>query len=270
MKVSVIIPCHNRGGFLKETCDSIANQTHENWEVLIINDGSTDNTEEISIEICNNDNRFRYFGKNNGGVSSARNLGLDNATGDYIQFLDSDDLLEPTKFEKSVKSNVDLCITNFEMFSNKRLAPFCKLEGEEFTYKNVLMNWDVKFCIPIHCGLFSALKMKGIRFNEELKAKEDWVFWLDFLSKNPKVLFLNEPLALYRLHSSNMCKDKSHMEENSKSVYKFIYNRLSEVHKVLFFEKVAVDFVNERSKCDFLYEKYNKEKKKRKKNNNNI
>jgi len=265
MKVTVIIPCHNRGSFLKETCLSIMNQTHINWEVLIVNDGSTDNTEEVAKEICDSDGRFKYFYKINGGVSSARNLALENVTGDYIQFLDSDDLLEPTKFEKSINSKADLCITNFEMFSTKREAPFCKLEGVEFTYKSILVNWDVNFCIPIHCGFFDAKIMKGIRFNEELKAKEDWVFWLDFLKNKPKVTFINETLALYRLHNANMTKDKAHMEDNSKVVYGFIYSSLTEGYKKIFFDKVALDFVNERSKSDYIYDRYKREQVKRKK-----
>jgi len=262
MKISIIIPCYNQASFLEETCLSIINQTYSNWEVLIVNDGSTDNTEAISKKICDKDERFKYYLKENGGLSSARNYGLDRATGDYIQFLDSDDLLEPTKFEKSISKNKDLVICNFQMLENeKKTAPFCSLDVAEFTYESILVNWDVKFSIPIHCGLFSIKIIGDTRFNENLKAKEDWVFWLSCFKNNPKVSFINEILAIYRLHDSNMCKDKSHMEENSKVAYGFIYSTLSEKHKELFFKKIAVDFVNERSKCDYLYDRYVKEKK---------
>jgi glycosyltransferase involved in cell wall biosynthesis len=265
MKISVIIPCYNQAGFLKETCNSVLNQTYANWEVLLINDGSTDDTEIVAKEICDNDERFKYFYKENGGLSSARNYGLDKMSGDYIQFLDSDDLLEFTKFEKSINSGAELCITNFEMLSTKREEPFCILEGEEFTYENVLLNWDVKFSIPIHCGLFSAKMISDIKFNLNLKAKEDWVFWLDFLKKKPKVSFINEPLTIYRLHDSNMCKDKSHMDDNCKVAYEFIYSKLSEYYKGVFFKSIAINFVNERSKCDYIYERYTNEKKKKNK-----
>jgi len=261
--VSVIIPCYNQAVFLKETCESVVSQTYINWEVLIINDGSTDLTESVAKEICDKDKRFKYYYKENGGLSSARNLGLDNASGDYIQFLDSDDLLEPNKFKKSLEKQSDLMITNFMMLNKKKRAPFCQLEGNEFSYKNVLLDWDVKFSIPIHCGLFSTKILGDIRFSQDLKAKEDWFFWLSFLKKKPRVLFINEPLVLYRLHNSNMCKDNSHMEENSKAVYRFIYSTLSEKFKELFFNKVAVNFVEERSKSEYYYKRYRKEKKRK-------
>ena len=89
-KVSIIIPCYNQAEFLEETLGSVLKQTHTNWECLIVNDGSTDVTEKIAQQFISKDQRFKYFFKENGGLSSARNYGLDQSTGNYIQFLDSD------------------------------------------------------------------------------------------------------------------------------------------------------------------------------------
>jgi hypothetical protein len=87
IKISVIIPCYNQGLFLKEACDSLINQTFTDFEVIIVNDGSIDETEKIALSICNEDSRFRYYSKENGGLSSARNIGLKHASGNLYNFL---------------------------------------------------------------------------------------------------------------------------------------------------------------------------------------
>jgi glycosyltransferase involved in cell wall biosynthesis len=89
-KVSVIIPTYNRGYIVGEAIESVLSQTFDDFEIMVVDDGSTDNTRNVVNFI--NDNRIKYFYKNNGGVSSARNMGLDKAAGEYIAFLDSDDL----------------------------------------------------------------------------------------------------------------------------------------------------------------------------------
>lgn len=100
MRVSVIIPTYNRAHYVSQAIDSVLAQTHEDFEILIVDDGSTDNTREIvsrHIEACGD--KIRYFHKENGGCASARNAGLKTATGDFIAFLDSDDLFQPRKLE---------------------------------------------------------------------------------------------------------------------------------------------------------------------------
>lgn len=246
MKISTIIPCYNQSEYLESACDSILAQKHSDWEVLIINDGSTDLTEKIAKEICNKDDRFKYFYKKNGGLSSARNYGLDRVNGDYIQFLDCDDIIVPDKFSESLELKSDLIITNFEMLKEKITPPFCKLEGQVFSFENILMDWDIKYSIPIHCGLFSSKLIKGIRFNEDLKAKEDWVFWLDYFKKKPIVTFINKPMAIYRLHNSSMTQDKIHMLENWKKVYELLYDKFDTKYQSLLFKKITNEITNER------------------------
>jgi glycosyltransferase involved in cell wall biosynthesis len=260
--ISIIIPCYNQALFLNETCISVINQTYINWEALIINDGSTDNTEIVALEICKKDSRFKYFHKSNGGLSSARNLGIENATGEFIQFLDSDDLIEPSKFEESLATNSDLTITNFEMLKDgKRRKPFCTIDGEKINFETILLNWDVKYSIPIHCGLFKASIVKKIKFNEELKAKEDWCFWLDFLNFTEEISFINYPLAIYRLHNSNMCKDQKHMLENTKKVYSIIYHKIDEKYRNLYFDRINNELSHEKYKYEYILNKYKIKKK---------
>lgn len=243
--ISVIIPCYNQAHFLDETLNSILTQSYDNWECIIINDGSLDATEKIGLDWSNKDSRFKYVKKENGGLSSARNKGLELAKGDFIQFLDSDDLLAFDKFQKSIEAitneNTEIVITNFIRFKNnlsKLKKAFCKLDETKFSYDTILLQWDLQFSIPIHCGLFKTKIIKNIRFNEKLKAKEDWMFWIETFKNNPKVSFINENLAQYRMHVKSMSKNDVLMEENLEKAYIFIYKSLNENYKEKFFERL--------------------------------
>lgn len=217
--VSIIIPCYNQAKYLEETLYSILNQTYSNWECLIINDGSTDETEKIAQQFLKKDQRFKYFHKENGGLSSARNFGLDKSTGNFIQFLDSDDFIANTKLELSINEfkkteNLDkkLVISNFRMFENKITnwsQPYCILKPEFFNFESVLYQWDEDFSIPIHCGFFDVALFQNLRFNETLKAKEDWVMWVQLFQTKVKAVFIDQPLALYRKNPKSMTATQS-------------------------------------------------------------
>lgn len=104
--ISIIIPTYNRAEIISETLDSVVAQTHENWECIIVDDGSTDNTADVILEYTNRDKRFKYHLRPetlNKGASPSRNYGLKQAKGDFIQFLDSDDLLNKNKFLEQLK-----------------------------------------------------------------------------------------------------------------------------------------------------------------------
>lgn len=244
--VSIIIPCYNQAEFLPTTLQSVLNQTYTHWECLIIDDGSPDNTAEVTKEWIKKDDRFKYHKKENGGLSSARNKGLQEANGDYIQFLDSDDLIDEKKIELSLQqSTADLIISNFNLFidTQNNIQPnYCNLNKVPFNFENILKEWDKSFSIPIHCGLFRKDLIKNTKFNEQLKAKEDWLFWIEIFSKNPKVAYIKTPLALYRIHSKSMTKDSKLMIENLTQVQSFIYNILDQNYKEIFFNRIISDY----------------------------
>ena len=102
MIVSIIIPCYNKGRFLEDALNSVLSQIYTQWECIIIDDGSTDNTEQIALNYTRLDSRFRYIKKQNQGVSATRNLGLAQATGNFIQFLDPDDIIYPNKISTQI------------------------------------------------------------------------------------------------------------------------------------------------------------------------
>ena len=94
--ISIIVPCYNQAHFLNEVLQSVLDQSYSNWECIIVNDGSPDNTEEIALVWCTKDKRFRYVKKENGGLSSARNAGITISQGEYILPLDADDKIYPS------------------------------------------------------------------------------------------------------------------------------------------------------------------------------
>lgn len=226
-RVSIIIPCYNQAKYLEETLYSILNQTYSNWECLIVNDGSSDETEQIAKQFTARDKRFNYFFKENGGLSSARNFGLNKSTGTYIQFLDSDDFIDNAKLELSINElnkpeNTDkkLAISNFRMFVNdinNSSEPYCVLKSEFFNFESILYKWEEEFTIPIHCGFFDASLFQTLRFNENLKAKEDWVMWVQLFQSNLKTVFINQPLALYRKNPESMTATKVTLNDYLKA-----------------------------------------------------
>ncbi len=220
-KISVIVPCYNQAVFMDDCVNSLINQTYPNWECILVNDGSTDNTEEKALEWQSKDNRIKYIKKTNGGLSSARNTGIRNVTGDFVQFLDCDDFLYKEKFEKSVQKIKNptntIVITDFQRFDNTTktvLPPHCILEEKYFNQEEILLKWDNPFSIPIHCALFSRDIVEKYRFNEELKAKEDWIFWLQAYGDKPETFFIKEYLLAYRMSSAGMTNNEFFMYEN--------------------------------------------------------
>jgi glycosyltransferase involved in cell wall biosynthesis len=256
-KVSIIIPCYNQAEFLEETLGSVLKQTHTNWECLIVNDGSTDVTEKIAQQFISKDQRFKYFFKENGGLSSARNYGLDQSTGNYIQFLDSDDFIDSTKLQLSLKelsrhenSDIKIAISNFRMFENKVTnwsQPYCALKPEFFSFKSVLYQWDADFSIPIHCGFFDATLFKSLRFNENLKAKEDWVMWVQLFQTNVKTLYIDQPLAFYRKNPESMTATQS-MAADYLKAYQYFKTILTETEFFQLSQVIILRYYSSNSK----------------------
>ena len=240
--VSIIIPCFNQVQYLPAALQSVWDQLYHNWECIIINDGSTDNTEDVAKSWCEKDARYIYFNKENGGLSSARNLGLANSKGDFILFLDSDDFIAPEKLLLSVKSfmedtSLDLVITDFNSVLGAKLVqlePFVKLADFTFNLENILYKWDLGFSIPIHCALFKKDSLGDIRFNEKLKAKEDWLFWIQFFKSDAKSVYIDQPLVTYRMHEDSMTKNVLLMKKNQELVINLIKNELNSTEFELF------------------------------------
>lgn len=223
--VSVIVPCYNQGQFLNETLESVFNQTYSNWECLIINDGSTDNTEEIANEWVKRDSRFIYYYKDNAGVSDTRNVGLQNVKGAFIQFLDSDDLITVNKISDSISAiklnDVDIVCTEYLMFSksvSNPQPPFSKLDNYEFNFYNLARYWNNGFTVPIHCWFFKASLFENIQFPVVLTAQEDWVVWLLVFKNSPKTVYIPKSHAFYRLNLEGRSQTSGFFDQTLQAI----------------------------------------------------
>lgn len=265
--ISIIVPCYNQAVYLDEALQSVFDQTYQNWECIIVNDGSQDNTEIIAQKWLERDSRFIYLCQENGGLSSARNLGLENAKGDYIQFLDADDCLHKLKFEESLivaqLNNSDLIISNYVAFTNdiNRILPSrYTLQEAYFTFESIVFKWDFEFAIPIHCALFNAKYFKYFRFPTHLKAKEDWVMWIVVFSNNPTTSFINEPYAFYRDHINSMITDKLLMQSNHVKSLLYLRNVLGENDFDRLIEQVLENLYDKLNVAEFNFRKIKKSK----------
>lgn len=246
--ISIIIPCYNQGSFLDETLTSVLNQTYTNWECIIVNDGSPDNTKEVAQKWVEKDNRFIYFYKENGGVSSARNLGIEKAKGDFIQFLDADDLLEENKLQISIEAihqhEVEVVCCNYLMFIESvynTQPPFSQLGDFEFTFYNLARYWNNGFTIPIHCWFFKASLLENIEFPEGLTAQEDWVVWLRIFQKSPKSFYISDQLAFYRINSNGRTNTGGFFDETLQAVH-FLKPFLNEVEFKTLYQAVITRY----------------------------
>lgn len=223
--VSVIIPCYQQGCFLLDAISSLQAQTYSNWEAIIVNDGSSDDTDLLANRICKSDSRVQYISKQNGGLSSARNAGLDVARGNWIQFLDADDLLLPDKFTRQIEAACSsgshyLTYTDFYYGAcedpTNRVIPW--MPSREFIMSRPILDMSVRweyesFSIPIHTALFPSRLFLDVhfRFDESLPSHEDWDMWMHVLKHVESVVFVRDELAIYRVCPNSMCRDGMQM-----------------------------------------------------------
>ena len=217
--ISIIIPCYNQGKYLADAVTSVRAQTYSHWECLIINDGSTDNTQEIAESLHQSDNRIRVINQKNKGLSGARNTGLKEVRGKYIQFLDSDDLLLADKLEHQLiqlettdKLALSICHYYYcaEQDTQKRVYETLNLALDinvESPLNDLIIRWENSgLSIPIHCYLFDAhlFKQHNIKFNTRLANHEDWDCWVNIFALFPKVFIIDKELVAYRVHDTSM------------------------------------------------------------------
>ena len=215
-KISVIIPCYNQAQYLDETLVSVQNQTYTNWECIIVNDGSTDHTKEIAKKWTELDPRFIYIEKENGGLSSARNFGLKHVKGEYVQLLDSDDLIKPEKFNAQLKDlqECDISISDYFPFidgtndfaKHRYLSPFL---SEADYKKEIILDWEYRKSIPCHSVIFNRklITENNLNFNEVLPNHEDWMFWVQLFYYSKSIKNHEKTYALYRIHNRSMSND---------------------------------------------------------------
>ena len=224
--VSVVVPCFNAAAFLAETLRSVCGQTYRQLEILIVDDGSTDGTAAIATEFARGDDRVRLLQKPNGGLSSARNFGIDHARGKYISFVDGDDLWVPSKIEKHVAHlesdeaiGVSYSATQFINTSGGKLH-------RRFPKMRNLSDYDLFCRNPITTGSTAVFRREVFehhRFDETLFGYEDVDCWLRIAFAPPaKWRFegIPELLTLYRVHSQSLSNKYDQQHESAVRAWK--------------------------------------------------
>lgn len=205
---------------MERSINSILNQTYTDIEVLLIDDGSPDNSGKICDEFAKKDSRVKVFHKENGGVSSARNLGLDNATGDYIGFVDPDDIIDPNMYNDLMKvlvsTNSDISFCDYCCFSDYNDINFSDKKNtiEEYTRNELLKEAlvpNTKICLmgTIWNRLYKYDIVKDIRFNETLKNGEDTEYAFNCIMKSNKLVMTDATYYRYFVRSDGAVGNQS-------------------------------------------------------------
>lgn len=233
-KVSIIIPVFNRGGIILETLSSIKYQTYKNWECILVDDGSTDNTIEILNKYCDLDNRFKLHKRPKEklkGANSCRNYGFQVSTGDYINWFDSDDLMHSSFIEKKVNaftSKLD-CVISKTCFFKNDVNIITGKEARTKLSSNLLEDFvilKISWYLPDPMWKKSYLISKTL-FSEELKKGQDRDFHIKMLINKPRLKIVNKYLTYYRQHNKTISNNYS------REVVYSHYNALNKRIKLL-------------------------------------
>lgn len=207
--VSIITPTYNCGRFISKTIDSVQSQTYKNWEMIIVDDCSNDDTREIVSKYQKNDNRIKYYKlEKNSGAAVARNKAMDLANGEYIAFLDSDDLWYPHKLEKQInfmkENNYSFSCTKYEQIDedNNNLNKVVKVVPK-VNYNRMLLDCPVGNSTV----MYNVEKMGKFKV-PNIKKRNDDALWLQMLKKEKYIYGLDEILMKYRIRNNSISSNK--------------------------------------------------------------
>lgn len=213
--VSIIMPSWNTGNFITESIQSVIEQTYKNWELLIVDDCSTDNTDDIVASF--NDNRIKYFkNEQNSGAALTRNRAMREAQGEWIAFLDSDDLWTPEKLEKMIafmtENNYSFAYHEYEKIDEQSQPLNIYVTGPKVVTKRKMYNYGYPGCLTF---MYSAKEMGLIQI-KDIKKNNDYAILLQ-LCKKANCYLLSENLAKYRIRKKSISHDK--LSKKLKSHY---------------------------------------------------
>jgi len=227
-EVSIIIPTYNRAHLICETLDSILNQTYKEWECIIVDDGSTDNTNEILSNYLN-DSRFKFHLRPSSkpkGANSCRNFGFQFSKGDFIHFMDSDDLYLPIAletFKKSFSESIDVVVAKLELTD---FDSGLKIRENQIESQNLIEDYfigKVAFYVSGPVWKRSFLQKQKQLFDENISNLDDWDFNLRMLYQNPEMEVLNIPLLKYRISENSLSREINKL--NFKEVQSELFTR---------------------------------------------
>ncbi len=267
--VSIIVTCFNQASYLERSVKSVLGQTFNDLECLIVDDGSTDDTHQIAEQLIALDSRVKYFYKENGGVSSARNFGIQHAQGEWIQCLDGDDWIDEDKirFQLSYLNTISgedtIFYSDYERVYIDRKQDIVKRElnivgsltREQLVDRLLIPDFLAESPFPLlqQCLLMHRSVFQNKMFDERFKALQDRDFPLDLLSLGVKFIYTPIVGAFYTKHQFNRTNNWSYM----KNYYILLYETIYEKHRNLMpscqlgLNYLIKDTIKEKDKINF-------------------
>lgn len=218
--VSIVIPTFNVRKYIRATIESVLAQTYGNWELLIVDDASTDDTLAVIDAIVGDSDRVRVFGlEANVGAGAARNVGIKEARGRFIAFLDADDWWYPTKLEEQVRYMLDngyaFTFTAFEYADNDLNVTGVSHKPERISYREILRGNNIG--TP---GVMIDVETIGKMYMPSMRESEDWALWIAIIKKTGAAYSINKPLWKYRDHAPQNGRRKLDFLKANYRVYR--------------------------------------------------
>ena len=244
--ISIVTPCYNSSDFISNTIDSVIKQTYNNWELIIIDDCSTDISVDIIEKHIITDSRIKLFKNNsNSGAAVSRNLGLLKSSGRFLAFLDSDDLWEPIKLEKQInfmlENNFPISFTNYALIDEKGNSMNRIINSvKEINYKAYLKNT----VIGMSTSMIDTSKTELFEF-ANLRTRQDTYLWITLLKRGLVAYGLNMTLVKYRVRNDSISANKI---KAAKQVWKLYYNleKLGYILSIYYFMFYVLNAIKKR------------------------
>lgn len=223
--ISVIMPAYNTANFIAEAIDSVIQQTWSHWELIIIDDASTDATVEVINSYTALDARVNLIkNKRNKGPGVSRNLGIEKAKGTFIAFLDSDDQWLPYKLETQVEFmhqyNLDMSFSSYYLLKENEEQPYAIVQAPEvLTYSKLLRSNYVGNLT----GMYDVTKT-GKVFAPSIRKRQDWALWLTILKNKGETRSISRPLAVYRVRKESLSQNKTALIAYNYRIYRDFLN----------------------------------------------
>ncbi|MEM6685812.1 MAG: glycosyltransferase family 2 protein [Bacteroidota bacterium] len=219
--ISVITPTYNAETFISDTIDSVRAQSHTNWELILVDDASSDRTVEILKSYAAIDDRIKiHILKTNSGAAIARNTAIEKASGAYIAFLDADDLWKPEKLAKQIafmqEKDIAVSFSSYELMDEsgrslgKMVKALPKVDFSKMLKSNYIGNLT---------GMYNAETL-GKVYMPNIRKRQDWALWLTLVQKVGFAYSLAEPLAKYRMREDSISSNKLNLLKYNYTIYR--------------------------------------------------
>ena len=269
IKFSIIIPCYNVEKYIEKTIKSVLSQTYSNFELLLINDGSTDNTFKIIKQLKETDDRIRVFSQENLGVSQTRNKGISLSKGEFIYFLDGDDLIENNLLEKANeifdKKEIDVFSFGYDVFRGENRLELSnkKFDSSILTSKEFLKRFFVKDIPQSICSLIVKKEIfKNLYFKENMVVGEDLEFQIQLLLNNEINIYSSSDMFFHYIRRENSATTTNKMNINYFNILLCFENLRKQILKKKIKEffnyhiEIFFSAINGLSKKNFTKENY--------------